>query len=511
MNGQGYQLVIECQLNDGSMKRLYLDTCSEKKVVASAQIASQPVQDGRVISDHMYSNPDEFSISGTFSLYGNIHDDYDDFPEVGASTDRLTNIQNVFEYIKDNALLCNLTTINTDLDGSVRFKIRESMALKSITWTEKQASMNYSLSFVEVLTVDIQEEFVEVDPDLPMTTLPVARSLGAILAEDNNQDGDLITKIVTASLYENGYISKKDGQFFYEVGTALGTILQSVIARVIGAVIGAVIVTGVVSVAFVLSAIHGGAIAATAIFPVGTIVGAAIGVAAGIIGFFTGLSKRKQQKEKEKKILHLVNNIDSYAKTQSDGSVKLDVAGAKANCTINNEQMAILMKIFADVRTEVLKMNEDCKVYSISQSEEDNQNREVLIEIAGKAYYITFTKNTDATFGWDFNVSATDQYFNSVTLDGTNGILFDRNAVVTNLENAEVNTNCMFCDASGEYFVFIYNPNLSEEYNETQDAQDNVKNKLFGYQVLVSKGQPKAHMDAIYNAVYDKIKQLGYV
>ena len=511
MNGQGYQLVIECQLDDGSMKRLYLDTCTEKRVVASAQLASQPVQDGRVISDHMYSNPDEFSISGSFSLYGNIHDDYDDFPEIGASTDRLTNIQKVFEYIKDNGLLCNLTTINTDLDGSVRFKIRESMALKSITWTEKQASMSYALSFVEVLTVDLQEEYVEQDEDLPATTLPEARSLGSILIDENNENGDFITKAIIKALYDKGYISKKDGQFFYETKEFFKNTGKVMLSAIIGEAIGELIVTGIVAGAFALSAIFGGSIAASTIFPVGTIIGAGIGLIAGIVSAIIGIKNIHDQKEKERKILHLVDNIDAYATTLSDGSVKLDIAGAKANCKINNEQIAILTKIFVNVKTEILKMNDDCKVYSISQSEDDNNDREVLLEIEGKPYYITFTKNKEAVNGWDFNVCAANQYFQAVPLDGTNGILYDRNAVVSDLDTADINSNCMFCDASGENFVFIYNPNLSETYNNSQEAQDSVKTKLFGYQVLVSKGQPKDHIEAIYNAIYNKIKELGYV
>lgn len=507
MSGQGYQLVIECQLDDGSLKRLYLDTCTEKRVNATATLPQQPLQDGRVISDHMYSNPDEYSISGSFSLYGNIHDEYDDFPEVGASTDRLTNIQNVFEYIKDNGLLCNLTTINTDLDGSVRFKIRESMALKSISWTEKQASMSYSLSFVEVLTVDILEEYAKIDEDLPEITLPEARSLGSVLIEEENGQGDAISKIVIAALYERGYIPNADISWFGKIGYALRDTLEGVGYAAISVLLGALAKVIVEALAIKLISITGTAL--STVFPVGTIIGVGLGIIVGIWSFL----KITKNRRKEKMMLNLVDGLKPYTTTNKDGSVTIDIEAAKQdkNVRINNEEMTKLMQIIAACKTEILKLNEDCKLYTISSSENDNEDREVALDINGNTYFISFVKNENAAYGWDYKVAYANALFEAETLDGTNGLLFSKNAIVSDLDDADINKNCLFTDKSGEYFVFIYNPSISLEDNKSEEAQKAVASKLYSYQVLVSKGPVKPHIEAIYDAVYSKLESLKYV
>lgn len=507
---QGYQLVIDCHCNDGTIKRLFLDTCTEKRITVSAQLASQPVQDGRVISDHMYSNPDEYTISGTFSLYGNIRYEYDDFPEVGASTDRLTNIQNVFEYIKDNALLCDLTTLSLDIDGSERFKIRKGMALKNITWVEKQASMLYNLTFGEIMTVTIGEEYISPDEDLPITIMPVARSLGAILTEEDKEGTDYISEILVETLYERGYITKKDGRWFVEMLSSFGKIGvgQYILCKVIGCVVGSILVSlGIIAaVAFMNIVLHT-SIAISSCFPVGTVIGAVAGAIMGIVFFI----KKLKEYKKEKKILHLVNNIDPYVITLADGNVELDVEGAKKNTSVNNEDLMKLMRVIAEVKTQVLKLNDDCKIYQISSSEDDNTDREVIINIAGKSYFITFTKNNNSDFGWNFDVCAMNDSYEAVPLIGSNGMLLDRNKVISRLEEADINTNCLFVDSTFEYYVFIYNPSLNEEQNPSQEEQDVVKTKLFSFQVLVTKGPIKNHLESIKDAIYNTIENIGYI
>ena len=85
---------------------LILDTQDDKQVTASAQIASQPLQDGDTMSDHMYREPVTVSLTGSFSLNGkNWNDDSYNFISKG---DRLTNIQEAFEQILNEGLLCTL-------------------------------------------------------------------------------------------------------------------------------------------------------------------------------------------------------------------------------------------------------------------------------------------------------------------------------------------------------------------------------------------------------------------
>ena len=156
-NDFGFQLVIGAKLDGVNYQYLYLDTCMEKKVTSSATIPIYPLQDGTTMSDHMYRNPDTFSIQGSFSLAGarasdrNYGAPFTD--EVASGQDRLTKIQAVFEYIKDNGILCDLTTFGPSGNGETRFKTRHNMALQSVTWVEKQISMEYTMEFHEIICV----------------------------------------------------------------------------------------------------------------------------------------------------------------------------------------------------------------------------------------------------------------------------------------------------------------------------------------------------------------------
>ena len=122
---RGYQLVIGAKFDGINYTYLFLDTCTEKRISGSARIPTQPLQDGNTMADHMYREPDEFTVSGSFSLYGaNSGILYNDVPGIGDTGDRLQNIETVFEYIKDSGILCDLTTINWAKDKSTRFKQR---------------------------------------------------------------------------------------------------------------------------------------------------------------------------------------------------------------------------------------------------------------------------------------------------------------------------------------------------------------------------------------------------
>ena len=72
---RGYELVIRAKFDGKNETWLHLDTITEKNLTSSARIPTQPMQDGNTMADHMYRNPDEYSVSGTFSLYGKYWND----------------------------------------------------------------------------------------------------------------------------------------------------------------------------------------------------------------------------------------------------------------------------------------------------------------------------------------------------------------------------------------------------------------------------------------------------
>lgn len=189
-----YKLVIRVNMNqyeevynkDEAVKILMLDVVKTKSITASSTINNQPLQSGDTMSDHMYRNPTTFNVSGTFALNGENANDIS-YGFIGKENDRLTQIETLLEKIKDEGYLCDLITMSFDDNGkndanNTRFKVRKNMALTSITWSEKLNSIDYQLSFQEVITVEsIDTSEIIVDDDDPLVNEPEMSSLGDLI------------------------------------------------------------------------------------------------------------------------------------------------------------------------------------------------------------------------------------------------------------------------------------------------------------------------------------------
>lgn len=163
-----YKTVLMTKINDEDIQ-LEFDVLNTKSVSTNSQITTHPLVTGDIIADHMYRNPASMSLAGSFSLAGNKRTDF------GGSADRLANIEEIFEKIKNDALLCKLITVNEDDNKQTRFKIRENMVLKSIRWAEYQNSLDFNFDFDEVMLIDAFDVPYDVDvtdPSLPALTDP---------------------------------------------------------------------------------------------------------------------------------------------------------------------------------------------------------------------------------------------------------------------------------------------------------------------------------------------------
>ena len=261
---------------------LILDIQEDKQVTATAQIASQPLQNGDTMSDHMYREPITVNLSGSFSLNGkNWNDDSYNFISKG---DRLTNIQEAFEQILNEGLLCTLTTINEDdlqytssdgygvkSDARNRFKIRKNMALKSINWIESQNTIKFTFGFHEVIMVETQAEYEPLSEEemqalgLPNVDYPQASNLGSVMI-----DNGVVPQYVIEDLYENGYLDKD----WLEIA-------NDACAEIFGPFIVAAVVTAVSIVTIGVAVTLGLAVTAS-IFPVGTLIAGVAALAIGI-------------------------------------------------------------------------------------------------------------------------------------------------------------------------------------------------------------------------------------
>lgn len=500
-----YRTVIGCNFEQyennttNPNRYLILDTQEPKNVTVEAQIASQPLQDGDTMSDHMYRMPVTVTLTGSFSLNGkNWNDDSYNFVSMG---DRLTNIQEAFERISNEGILCTLTTINEDdlsynsgkyelkLNAKNRYKIRKNMALKSISWIENQNSVKYTFTFHEVIMVEQQAEYEELSEEekqalgLPSVTSPKGSNLGTILVNSG-----VVPENIIRSLYENGYMTPeflekaKDTQAAIlgtTIAVAMGTIFVSVVSLGIMTAVGTAVATAAATAAATAGAASvttsvaaGGA----AIFPIGTIVvGSVLAVAAFglLIHHWVKRAKDKKEEARRREIAFKLVN----------GSAEPDSRRLKT--------------LIDDVVGDLNTLQTNLTIYTIN----GNYEQQVILNMAGEYYIINFTKQivSKEHFEW------------TATVEDMNGTVIDTYPFtpVSNIGDLNRNKNLWFRDKSKTFEVYIVNPSLDPELNNQEEIL-NVKEHLDSYSIWISNGDIQEQIKRVYQTIDNAITSRGY-
>lgn len=505
--GDTYRVVITAEFTKTNISIFELDTCTEKSVSARSNIVTQPLQNGLTMSDHMYRLPDEVSLSGKFSLNGNrINNLFES--NISDSQDRLTRIQETFEYIKNNGILCTLTTMSGLPNGDTRFKVRKNMALENINWRETNInSMSYTFTFKEVIVIDIPEYVSEPYTNFsPQTNEPTINSLGSVLIES----GD-IAKIIIASLYDNGYIKSDVLRIISYIGT--GTLIQGATSA---AVAGTIVIIGVLKIlskVIINAALKtAGKMALTTLLPALGVTGLIIGAVVGAIALGFYLYKKGKENEKSKKIFKLVKNADRYI--NSDGSVNKELV---KNAQIDEVEMNKLQSLINKVAAVITNTMNSIKVFQISTDEDDNNDRETTLTIGSNIFYITITRNntydsTNPNIGSPFKLTVRDQENNVLTANNKYGQAVNATGwtYISNLLNGDRYSNSLFITFDQEYEVYLYNGQLNDEINNTQEKQNSAKEKLYNYQIVVCKGILKNEMKKLSDIIYKAIQEEGY-
>lgn len=470
------------------IKYLPIDYLESRSIQSSAQVVSQPMLNGDVISDHMYRNPTKLTISGKFSLNGRNWNN-STYSELHNEGDRLTAIEYIFERIKNEGILCNITTVATDVDtpdnisydkdgnlntssitpSQTRFLTRENMALTDISWKEEQNTLGFSFNFQEVIMVHTEAYEVKMeDLDLPSLNEPPTQSLGEILFATGE-----LPLAISKTLYNEGYI--KDDWLKDVANSYVGD--SKTTADNIGIVVQVLISTGLIagvivaSIAVSASAIGATIISATAaVVPVGTIVAAAVAIVAAIgIGIWAIINNCREN-EKAKRAFKLIN-----------GDYKQD---------LNR-----YMNFMDDVQMAVNSASASMSVYQFTVDDE----QQICIPIGGNYYYITVTKVGDS-FKSDVRVNG----FGSQGGDPISSMR-ENWCPISDFMELNENENMWFKDESKQYQVYLVNPNLSDEVNPTEEEKENVKKKLNSYYIYVSKGSVKANIEKIQNAIHNAL------
>lgn len=292
-----YDMVVRCKLpttnEQGETieeeKDFLFDYVEDNTIQMTSDITSHPLVNGDIIADHMYINPITESFSGTFSLRGNKKYDF-------GGADRLSVIQETFERIKNEGILCTLVKMSQTGDES-RFKVRENMVLNSITWIEKQVSLDFSFTFTEVLTAVVDD--VEYDVDVTDETRPLISDPLSLDVTEELLDYNEILQCVLAILHEEDLMAEgflEDAMnAASELGQKMGYAVQGQLAGIAaGAVAGSVAASAGIVALVSVCAIIGVSVPVAGWIAVAVVAAVCI-IAGAIWGIFKGLERNKYQ------------------------------------------------------------------------------------------------------------------------------------------------------------------------------------------------------------------------
>lgn len=329
-----FAITITCRLNeeDTQLTTLILDTVRDNSINLRSTITTHPMVNGDIVADHMYNNPSNENISGTFSLNGSKSNIISD------SSSALSDVQEMFEKIKREGILCDIVKIHKvkNEDGKIqpRFKTRRNMVLDQISWIERINSLDFTFNFTEVLMVDVVEPVPDKnDLFLPNILEPNVLSFTDTLIDWNQVDVALIQAMRDADLITDDFLN-----FVNTTGAGL--------AVGVGAGIAAVILLGS--------------------NPVGWIAAGALAIGGLVYGAIQAIEADKRRKE---------YRVEQFKLYDDDKKNKKEVE------RFNN--------FIGEIHKHLELLNDSLKVYKVSSNEE----QECVLTITNNYYVFNFLKN----------------------------------------------------------------------------------------------------------------------
>ncbi len=518
-----YRVVIGAELN-GRLCYFDLDTCTERSLNSTATVPQYPVEDGVTVADHMYRNARTLNLTGSFSLAGrnsyennNLYTKDNIIGNLGTGTkswdkwfeedaeelkdlngaNRLEAIQKVFEYIQAKGILCTIMMCGRTNTENTRFKVRNNMALTSISWREQYNSMSYSFGFTEVITVTTVGQFQTFDYDglYPMTELPATKSLGDVV----NESGTVYKTVIEALLNWN-YISLADGRAYVLKG-ARDSAFYSVFEEVIPVALGLVIAGAGGVAAGLLAGGIAAKVAATggaAAGPVGLVIGLA--VAGVILGVCSAINLYKKNKV-EKRLaagFNLIQNYSAYVdpKTFEPTGVSL------SNAVINQTDIARLRVLMEDIQYEIDKELRNVQFYVMPDSPGDLA---VQVGVDTLTLRVSATENDEQPFSMQI-LRGFGETAEPVTP------LFGSWCAVASLQDLDENRNAMYKDTSRQYWMFLLNPYLDSEVAKASGfaTSADAGKILSNYYVVTVRGSIKDAMDKLSKVIVKTLGNQGY-
>ena len=383
-----YAVTITCKLNetDKTLTTFVLDTVSDTSIDSRISLTSHPLANGTIVSDHLYKEQDTLNLSGTFSLNGSKG------IIVDGGGARLENIEQLFEKIKDEGILCEIVKIHVvsgeSGNNEARFKRRSNMVLTNIGWTERINSLDFNFTFTQVMLVDIQELDVDIDDKyLPNVTEPSSLSF-----TDTLIDWEQVDKLVIDELSAANLITK---EFIQYMSSMTAT---SLVALGVGLSIAAI----VVHIPFI------GKVAA--------VLSVAIIVVGGLANWIKGVIDRHKYRQQQFKLY------------QDDKK--------------NKEEVQRFCNFVGEVHNHIELLNDSIKLYGFAS----NEQQECMVTISNNYYIFTISRN-NSNNTYDLNV--TDVNENVVSIK--NNI----SSAISNISQCTLENSLFRASETGEYVYIL--------------------------------------------------------
>lgn len=430
---------------------IILDTVNDTQITASSTVTEHPTVNGTPMADHMYKNPIDLTLNGTFSLNGKkatmfnkerksfIRDDgtFSLDTKRAIAIDKtgtsLIAVEQTFEDIKNKGILCTISKIKIADDvGTPQFTIRDNMVLQSITWVEKINSLGFTFNFREALRADVQ--VYDVDPDdnfAPDITYADASNFSDTLLDWDAVDQEVLQALIDYNLAADDFL---------ECLATMG--VGPIVALGIGAVVAVAVKAALTALCL-----------STAAAP---IIGAVVAVAAVIvIGFFALFRLFRKRRYKIKAF--------KYYK----------------NATKRDKEVKRFMEFYESIHDKIRTLDGAMKVWSVTE----NKAQETLVNIDGSYYIFNFEKNNvDSGYAYKLNIS--DINDTAIKCTNTNCAI---NAFIDGDDN-----NTLFSTSKSRVYL-IRNANADP-------------NDLTQYFICAAQLSPKDFSEALTKIIQEAIK-----
>ena len=447
---------------DRDNEPIEFDVLTDVSISASSNVSSYPIVNGDTVADNMIRQPVSVTLGGTYSMHGNR-------PTVfSGESDRLTNIETFFERLKDEAVMCSLVTIDRGTDSKQRFKARNNLVLTSITWTEHQASLTFSFTFTEVLTVEVES----LEADYTDENLPDITDAMALDFTDTLLDWNAVNKIVLYQLNSVGIL--KDDFWTWTVGnikSIASTYGDFVVGGLAGGLTGLAAGIGIlVATVSICGAIPiAGWIAAGVIAAVGTIAGA-------IWALVKSIKRHKAEKD------YAVEQFKLYEDDKK-----------------NQQEVVKLANYVGNVHQQLEYLENVLKVFGITS----NSAQECMLYIDDNYYIFKFEKdNTQTTKD---KVVWTCRYQDAEEKLEEKHISDVASSALSEISQC-TSTNYLLRTSGSGYYVYLINKSLFAVQNATyssdkerQKAIQDCNNDLTNFCLFVST----INMDDFNNTLKD--------